>query len=117
MERDFIPNIFVQRQNDEQPAADSYTAYQLYLEWRKDEGENGHPITKTFFTQKLKERNGPARRGKKNVQGKKRPVDAWFWDTPDLGPNPGRRIIALCTGVCYRPPLKKLTFGTSSTNA
>ena len=47
VERDFIPNIFVQRQNDEQPAADSYTAYQLYLEWRKDEGETGPPITKT----------------------------------------------------------------------
>ena len=31
VERDFIPNLFVPRQDDEQPAADSHTAYQLYL--------------------------------------------------------------------------------------
>ena len=80
VERDFIPNLFVPRQDDEQPAADSHTAYQLYLEWRKDEGETGRPITKTEFTQKLKERLGTARRGKKNVQGKQRPVNTWYWD-------------------------------------
>ena len=80
VERDFIPNLFTGRQNDEQPSADSHTAYNLYLEWRKDEGENGPAITKTAFTQKLNDRHGPARRGKKNVQGKQRPRNTWFWD-------------------------------------
>ena len=106
VERDFIPNIFVQRQNDEQPAADSYTAYQLYLEWRKDEGETGHPITKTSFTQKLKERNGPARRGKKNVQGKKRPIDAWFWDSLTLDQTQDVALSHYAQAFAIDPPLR-----------
>ena len=106
VERDFIPNIFVPRQDDEQPAADSHTAYQLYLEWRKDEGETGRPITKTEFTQKLKERLGTARRGKKNVQGKQRPFNTWYWDHLTLEEPQENSLSHFVGDFAIDPPLR-----------
>ena len=105
VDRDFIPNLFISRQNDEQPAADSHTAYQLYLEWRKDEGENGSPITKTYFTHKLKELLGTARRGKKNLQGKKRAANTWYWDHLTLEEPPGELTSHFVGGSAIDPPL------------
>ncbi len=83
VQRDFIPNLFVQRRNDDPEGADSYTAYQLYLEWHKDEGELGPPLSKTAFTQMLKQHyGGPSHRGKKIVPGVRNTTNSWFW--PDL---------------------------------
>ena len=106
VERDFIPNLFTGRQNDEQPSADSHTAYNLYLEWRKDEGENGPAITKTAFTQKLNDRHGPARRGKKNVQGKQRPRNTWFWDHLTLDETQDYSLSHPVGGSAIDPPLR-----------
>ena len=105
VEQDFIPNLFISRQNDEQPATDSHTAYQLYLEWRKDEGENGPAITKTYFTHKLKELLGTARRGKKNLQGKKRAANTWYWDHLTLEEPPGELTSHFVGGSAIDPPL------------
>ncbi len=81
VERDLIPQVFTPREDPDQPSADSHTACQMYLDWRKDEGETGPSITKTAFTQKLNEKCGPSsRRGKKNQRGNKRSVNAYFWD-------------------------------------
>ena len=115
LDRDFIPNLFVPRENEEQLPADSHTAYQMYLEWRKDEGEPGQPISKQNFTIKLKQQFGNfTRLGKKVQEGKSRRVDSKFWDHLTVAQNDQLSTCRPKSGHLLGDALKKRVSDCSS---